>query len=295
MPYMSSKNRHRYQFIENSMIDFEDFLDRNDAENGRISAGQSSIYRKLLDTLTIPNVRSGILQLGKHATKNASYTPIWALEPNESFGIAYTHTLPSPHQMTIAEEWLKIPKDQLFSFIKSHPQQASIGARTMPEVAAMVGGSASPLPGIDGGNSGVVVFGRPHLLMNSSMAAYSGRVDALAHELQHVYQSIYRPVGSFLTLGDFDDSILADEIEAHYRQVTVLHEMHRQGLIDDEAEDPLIDAAVRVVNITESISSQEENPTNKLHEIRKELAKVGLHRIAGVTSPEDRRHESIYT
>lgn len=295
MPYMSSKNRHRYQFIENAMISFEDFLDRNDVEDGFIEAEQSRVYRELLNNLAIPNVRSGVLQLGKNAIKSSGYIPIWALDSNEPFGIAYAHTLPSPQQMTIVEEWLKAPKEILFSSIKRNPERSSLGARIMPEVVAMVGGSISPLPDTNDGNTGLVAFGRPHYLMNSLAPEYSGRVDIMAHELQHVYQSMYRPVSKLLTNGDFDDLILADEIEAHYHQVTALHEMCRQGLIDEEAEDPTIDAAVRIVNITEAVLSQEDNSTDKLTQIRKELADVGLQCIAGAYSPEDTRHHSIYT
>lgn len=293
MHYFSYKKQKRYRAIENAIRDFEDLLDKNDTDNGFINKQQSAAYRDLIDNLTIPNVRSGILEIGKRALQQENYIPIWTVHTGEKFRIKTKHTLPTVAQMAVTANHLDSDQQQLYTNMRHHSPPLPLNIGTMPDVTAMVTESLFSVPHKDGEYRGMEMSGRPRILLNGNYIEKATRPDILAHELQHVHQCMTKPVNNCATLGNIEDRILVSEIEAYGHQKVIIDEMLRQDRWDESCDDIFDDVEYIncIMNVVLETTENIDEGTSLINKVRKGLAAASLNlSVEDFYSEKKRRH-----
>lgn len=229
--------RARHTFIESTIENYLDVLQKNNNEAGHIHTDTSEKNQAFVENLTVPNLRNGQLHLGKIALRNEEFIPIWSSVIGEKIYIPSSFTLSPPSQATQIRAILtqkEVPNEDINTLLEYSPQHfypQSIGRYSNALVA-----DNSTFGAAEDGSS-LYVHGRPFVLLN--MQAIEDETDKkinytrtspdiLHHELVHVDQSLNKPVHTLWTMGDFEDYFIASEIEAYLHHAVIVDELKRQ-------------------------------------------------------------------
>lgn len=272
MVFHSSEKRERHQLIESSIRNLEDVLNRNDVESGYVPSSHSQNYRGIIDHLVIPNVRNGVMELGRYAIQDSDCVPIWALHTGEDIYLTDPDIFPTSKQANIITEQLSPLKWRWYLPFEKEPVLSRV---QMPNATAHTNTALFPMPTANGEEyTGTTVHGRPLLLLNMTVPSRTSEPDVLAHEFWHVTQALAEPVKNYATFGHVEDDLLRSEIEAYLYQRVALQELSRQDRYEEYHELTLkkID---HVLSLIRNANSDSEDPLAPSKKARVALAEAG--------------------
>lgn len=223
MFFIRNEIKKRHEGIDRAIADFYDLLDKNDHQNGLIGTDTSQFYRQNLDLLVIPNVRHGVMKIGKRALIDENFIPIWSMRPGEELITENELRLPSPRQYEKLSQ-VRDFQERLKEWQQSETPPIAINKED--EAKLSVGTfhiSVEP--------EAEYAYGRPALILNHNYRKSSShRPDTIAHEIVHNEQFTAEPLVAFDSEASRDNLILQKEIAAYRAQFPVLSELYRQGL-----------------------------------------------------------------
>ena len=102
--FLPGDQRRRHKFIDRTIDNYSEVLDRSE-ENSQSYLSESFIadHRTIIESLAVPNLRHGVLSMGKTAVRSEFYLPVYALHRNESvfFDIESSLQHPMQHRETM--------------------------------------------------------------------------------------------------------------------------------------------------------------------------------------------------
>lgn len=184
-------------------------------------------FRKLLDSLFVPNEKNGVVEIGGHV--NDEGIPIFARSIDEHIAVADDIHIPTPTQLAnTASSLLDIfpgadPADVAMDlrdyiaensreYLRPFPDNARAVTSTAPSHIEMVNMSDPSKTGRR------IIFGRPFVAIRWYDWMKRLSPDVMVHELTHVKQNIDNPVSDMQYYGEFYDFSLRSELEAYHIQ-----------------------------------------------------------------------------
>lgn len=239
MFFAAHEIRQRHAAIDRAVDGFRSFLDTNDAEKGALAPEKTRLYRSSLDHLVVPNIRFGVMHMSKQALRDENYIPVWSLSPGEKLIQKNYIEPPMPQQqeciagLVETTNWREHTNEinhSLAGWYSSKPSEYPLEIKDHHN--ALLWSTQYKIHTSDG--SYRYITGRPTLLLNYSEKLISHRPDVLAHEIEHIKQSVDRPLRHHQTVGDRDDDALNEELIAYRAQKRALDELYRQGRADED-------------------------------------------------------------
>lgn len=305
--FQSAEQRSRHTFIDDTVGNYLDLLAGSTQENGYIDESKKSNDKYIINRLTVPNLRHGVLQMSRKAIRNEDYIPIFPMHADESVLITpeVEYSL-HPLQRTMAIEYFtrrgsdhtKTDKDlnNIIAYYNENSVESeaitSPGAKSALAFVRTKRMKAKLSKLNSGKNSDRAIQTRPYIFLEMGASKTPKTTeyprmspDILNHELTHVIQALIEPVLRFDTAGSIEDDALRNELEAYSDQEAALLEMHRQAYTPkkDEPRNSQVDKNGNVVSTIGLINnrrrSHNENRKDKFFpdgKLRKELAARGL-------------------
>lgn len=260
---ISSENRQRHKSIDKTIEQFNVVIDKNDQEGGSVDLHTTKVYRHILDHLTVPDNKNGLLKLGKQALKDENYIPICAVKNEEVVIVPAEFTTPMPIQRAN----IQAGNRQNITFPEGSPtifRMSDYGYAVVTHTQFSVGD-----------NSHEYFAGRPALMLNYSLATIQ-KPSVVAHELTHLRQKMYTPSVTLHNRGEYEDYKMKTELEALAFEFKLLAESMRQGETDEYTEN-----RYKFIQLVFSVISEHQQEDSPQHitineKVRSAFAKIGI-------------------
>lgn len=312
--FQPSEQKKRHGFIDASVDNYSDILTRASNKPGLIPEHNIANDRYIIDHLTVPNLRHGVLQLSKRALRSGDYIPIFPLVYGEAVTIPAA-SIQSLHPFQ-REKALRHFSNQgiglsQFDFdVDTDLEHNNHRVTISPGESGFVESAQTRLhvPGIKTKNTIRYIIGRPHIFLGMNdpedeiKHITRKNPDIVAHEFTHVTQKLIKPVARYDTYGSIEDSSLREELEAYRYQELLLNVMRQldYSRVDGEpssesiADNGTPSSAVYLINNYRREINQ--NRKDKLFpdgKLRKKFLELGLD-IYNALPNDSPRHTSMY-
>lgn len=239
--YSPFEQRERYAFIESSVENYLNVLQKNDAENGYIHPDTVHEHREIIDKLVIPNIRNGALSLGSSALRYRDDSiPVWSASWSEITRLSSTLVAPTLQQKTTIYNSLtqlevqKSDIDRVFYHLRNE-REASL--EKCGAIACVLYNRAW---GRTDQNKILHIKGRPIMLFSMEFPADDENVrleraspGTVHHEIVHVKQSLTNPFYHTKEKDEDDryNLLVAAELEAYLHHADMEDELRRQDYV----------------------------------------------------------------
>lgn len=302
--FLPGDQRRRHKFIDRTIDNYSDILTRSEMNPiSRLLPSTISDHRAIMESLAVPNLRHGVLYMGKEALQSEIYLPVYALHQGESVVFDVESSTQHPMQREETDRFFEDRNAYIGSVGSSIRKFFADKNKFGPAPGALAFVENRTLISKQPDTDPITICGRPHTFFHME-DSYGTRFslsspDVVCHEFTHVIQKLISPARSMRTRGDVDDDSLRDELEAYHLQESFMAQMvqenyiHRNEPVTYELDDEYISSDVIAINqLRNWYNRDREDKFFPDLALRNELSRIGI-KVMMANVEDSSRHEEI--